>query len=266
MSFAEFKNALDKIASIQDRSEQSYYDKANRLVKKVHLQAVRQTLQLTNGLPTFIDAPVQDISVSYQYNANGQMLANSEDGSMEWSYYDQRGCKVACTEVARDNNGLSNTIIPLTYYGNNAHGQTVLTTRFQQGAKPIQAGSIPEPIAADPADQQEKRLYDARGKLQWKQSNQQLPQGFTYTANGKPARQWWTLSNWLQKAENQYETKVHLDEKYFQYDAQNRAISVEVRRDTQTIKLTAQPMMRLIKQSWKAKNPKKCIFIDALMY
>ncbi|HEY2566089.1 MAG TPA: hypothetical protein VGH95_00015, partial [Candidatus Aquirickettsiella sp.] len=239
LSFAELKNALDKIASIQDCNEQSYYDKANRLIKKVRLQVVRQILQLTAGLPSFTDATPQDISVSYQYNANGQMIAKTlEDGSVEWSFYDARGCKLAQTDVPRDNAGYSNVIIPLTYYANNAHGQTVLTTRFQQGAKPVQAGCIPEPVAADPAAQQEKRLYDARGKLQWKQSNQQLPQGFSYTANGKPTRQWWTLTNWEQKTPKegiQYEAKIHLDEKYFQYDAQNRAISIEVRRDTQTV-------------------------------
>ena len=219
MPFAELKNALDKIASIQDRSEQSYYDKANRLIKKVRLQVVRQTLQLTAEIPSFTDATPQDISVSYQYNANGQMLAKTlADGSVEWSFYDARGCKLAQTDVPRDNAGHSKLIIPLSYYGNNAHGQTVLTTRFQQGAKPVKAGSIPEPVAVDPADQQEQRLYDARGKLQWKQSNQQLPQGFSYTANGKLARQWWTLTNWQQKPPKegiQYEAKIHLDENIF---------------------------------------------------
>ncbi len=234
LSFAELKNALDKIATKEDRSDQFYYDKENRLVKKVRLQTIRQTLQLTGGLPTFTDAPSQDISVSYQYNANGQMIAKTlEDGSIEWNYYDPRGCKVAQTEVARDNQGLSNSIIPLTYYDNNAHGQTVLTIRFKQGAKPVKAGSRPEFIIEDPTDQQELRLYDARGKLQWKQFNQQIPRGFSYTANGKIAREWWILSNWV--LNQVYEKRAHLDEKYFQYDAQNRAISVTVRRDSQTI-------------------------------
>ena len=260
LPFAELKNAFDKIASTQDRSEQFSYDKANRLVKKVRLEVVRQTLQLTGGLPTFTDAPAQAISVSYQYNANGQMLAKTlEDGSIEWSYYDQRGCKVAQTEVARDNHGLSNSIIPLSYYGNNAQGQTVLTTRFQQGAKPVKAGRIPEPVATDPADQQEQRLFDARGKLQWKQSNQQIPQGFSYTANGKPARQWWTLSNWQQKEGNQYETKLHLDEKYFQYDAQNRAISVEVRRDAQTVETNCTAYDAFDQAIMEGEKPEKMV-------
>ncbi|MFZ2486274.1 MAG: hypothetical protein WAW84_06770, partial [Candidatus Rickettsiella isopodorum] len=236
LSFTELKKALDKIASNQDRSDQFYYDKANRLVKKVRLQAVRQTLQLTDGLPTFTDTLPQDFSICYQYNANGQMIAKTlEDGSIEWTYYDQRGCKIAQTEVARDNAGHSDVIIPLNYYNFNAHGQLVLTTHFKQGAKPIIPGKIPEPIDRNPADQHELRQYDVRGKLQWKQSNQQIAQGFSYTENGKLTRQWWTLSNWQQKKGNQYETKVHLDEKHFQYDALNRAMSVEVRRDTQTI-------------------------------
>ncbi len=202
LSFTELKKALDKIASNQDRSDQFYYDKANRLVKKVRLQAVRQTLQLTDGLPTFTDTLPQDFSICYQYNANGQMIAKTlEDGSIEWTYYDQRGCKIAQTEVARDNAGHSDVIIPLNYYNFNAHGQLVLTTHFKQGAKPIIPGKIPEPIDRNPADQHELRQYDVRGKLQWKQSNQQIAQGFSYTENGKLTRQWWTLSNWQQKRE-----------------------------------------------------------------
>ncbi|OIZ98243.1 hypothetical protein BEV13_06920 [Rickettsiella grylli] len=236
LPFEELKQALDKIASPTDRQEQFYYDKANRLIKKVRVQAIRQTLQVTDGLPTFTDTSPHDLSVSYQYNANGQMIAKTlEDGSVEWHYYDARGCKLAQTEVVRDNAGYSNVIIPLTYYGHNAHGQIVLTTRFQHGAKPVQAGSIPEPVAVDSADQHEKRIYDARGKLQWKQSNQQRPQGLTYTAHGKLARQWWTLTNWQQKEGNQYETKIHLDEKFFYYDAHQRVVRVDIRRDTKTV-------------------------------
>ncbi|WP_342146122.1 hypothetical protein [Rickettsiella endosymbiont of Aleochara curtula] len=235
LPFVELKNAFDKIAAKEDRTDQFYYDKANRLVKKVRLQAIRQTLQLTGGLlPTFTDAPAQDISVSYQYNGNGQIISKTlEDGSMEWSFYDRRGCKNAQTDMPRDNHGFTNVIVPLTYHEHNAHGQTVLTTRFKTGTLPVTPGSLPKPLATDPADQQELRLFDGRGKLQWKQSNQQIPRGFSYNANGKPARQWWTLSNWV--VNQVYEKRVHLDEKYFQYDAQNRAITVEVRRDSQTI-------------------------------
>ena len=239
LSFAELKTALDKMATPEDRSEQFYYDKANRLVKKVRLQAIRQTLVLTHGLPAFSDAPPQDLSIGYQYNANGQQIAKTlEDSSTEWRYYDQRGCRVAQTEVARDNAGHSNILIPLSYFSHNAHGQIVLTRHFKQGAQPITPGEIPEPMASDPEDQQELRLYDARGNLQWKQTNQQIPQGFSYTAHGKPARQWWTLSHWQQTEANQYETKVHLDEKFFQYDAHNRPIQVELRRDAQTVDTT----------------------------
>ena len=237
LSFVQFKTALDKIVSKEDRSDQFYYDKANRLVKKARLQAIRQTLQLTNGLPTFTDAPAQDISVSYQYNGSGQMIAKTlEDGNIEWSFYDPRGCKVAQIDVPRDNNKFTNTIVPLTYYDNNPHGQTGLITRFIKGTLPVLPGHFPKPIAFDPADQRDTRLYDARGKLQWKQVDQRLPRGFSYTANGKPARQWGTLSSWV--LNQVYEKRVHLDEKYFQYDALNRAISVEVRRDAQTVETT----------------------------
>ena len=114
----------------------------------------------------------------------------------------------------------------------------MLTRHFKQGAQPITPGEIPEPMSSDPEYQQEIRLYDARGNLQWKQTNQQIPQGFSYTAHGKPARQWWTLSHWQQTEANQYETKVHLDEKFFQYDAHNRPIQVELRRDAQTVETT----------------------------
>jgi YD repeat-containing protein len=238
-AFVDFSHAIDQIISTADRCEQFYYDLAGRLLKKIREQVVYQTLQLTNGLPTFNDTSRQDISVTYQYNANGQVIAKTlEDGSIEWSYYDKRGFRLAQTDVPRNNQGLSSIIVPLTYYGNNAHGQIVLTTRFKQGTKPVIVDSFPQPLALDPSDQQEKKLFDARGKLQWKQNNQKTPTGFSYTANGKLARQWWSLTNWRQKEGNQYEYQTHIDEKYFQYDAQNRAISVEVRRDTQVIETT----------------------------
>jgi hypothetical protein len=85
--------------------------------------------------------PAQDISVSYQYNGNDQMIAKTlEDGGMEWSFYDPRGCKVAQIDVPRDNNKFTNTIVPLTYYDNNPHGQTGLITRFKTGTLPVTPG------------------------------------------------------------------------------------------------------------------------------
>ncbi|MFM2322307.1 MAG: hypothetical protein RLZZ225_460, partial [Pseudomonadota bacterium] len=238
-SLAKLHQALDQIASSEDRSDQFHYDQAGRLLKKVRQHAVRQTLQLTDGLPSLVDKSPQDLSVAFQYTPNGLVSAKIyEDGSIESSYYDKRGCRLAQTDVVRDNAGLSDPLQPLSYYGYNAHGQVVSTTRFKQGTKPAAADSFPQPLARDPADQQQLQLFDARGKLHWKQSAKQTLQGISYTANGKLARQWWTLSNWQQSEGNQYQQISDLDEKYFQYDAQDRTIRSEVRRNTQVVDTT----------------------------
>ncbi|MGB9087927.1 MAG: hypothetical protein WCB98_06125, partial [Candidatus Aquirickettsiella gammari] len=257
-SLGKLTQALDQMVSSDDRCDQFHYDKAGRLLKKVRKQAIRQTLQLADGLPSLVDKSPHDLSVAYQYNPNGLVSAKTyEDGSIEWHYYDKRGCRRAQTEVARDNAGLSDPVVPLTYYGNNAHGQVVSTTRFKQGTKPATADSFPQPLAFDPADQQQLQLFDVRGKLHWKQSAQQTLQGISYTANGKLARQWWTLSRWQQTEANQYQQVSDLDEKYFHYDAQDRTIRSEVRRNTQVVDITATRYDAFNQSVLEGKDPDK---------
>ena len=148
------------------------------------------------------------------------------------SYYDQRG-------LLHVEQGISFTtqdkvITPLIYYGVNAHGQRVRKIAYLNGAmdSKIDPAVWPKPIDPDPtADAVEIQLTDNRGKIIVQKAINGRLETKTYNETGQLARHYGPLSN--------YPDKVHLDEKRMIYDAMDRTIIIDLRRDNISQQQTA---------------------------
>lgn len=226
---------LTLTSSPSDKKYLNTYDLLGQLIKETRLNIVVQSLSFdVNNIPSLQDQALQNVCISYLYsNTQNKIAIIYEDQSPKYFYYNSRGDLIAATEVPRTSkgsNGQSITLVPLTYYGINSFGQTVLITRFKQGTSGANSAVLPQPIVLDPDDQQELTLFDNRGLACFKQDANNNVMGFTYLAISKlTAREYYPLTHNIPNNPK----IIHIDEKRYSYDAVNNPIQITIVRDQQ---------------------------------
>ncbi len=219
MTLAELDAIMNKNTSKKDRRFRFEYNLLNKKTKQTRVSVVRQTIEyaLINNkkVPKIINLPPCDISQTWEYDAESNLLASSDsfidDGSntaipaKKLNFYNALGNKVAKTDVPRkapaQDTLAEQILVPLTHYGLNAHGQTVETVKFYAGtAFPVDPNNIPKPISTSADDDQhELSVRDNRGLPSFKQDGNGNVEGATFTAattSKKIAREFWNLSAW----------------------------------------------------------------------
>jgi len=197
--------------SANDRNYAMTYDLLKQKTQETQANVVAQQTNITGpgtNIPEMNNLPAQPASLSYQYSRIQKMIAKTnEAGSTEYYYQDPRGIEIARAGIPRGG------LIPLTYTGNDAFGQSVLTTKFKLGTAVANTQTVPVPIALDPDDQTELKLFDVRGLASFTQNAEGFVSGHTYTQSGKTAREFYQLTNY---------SAVNMDEKRDNYDALDR--------------------------------------------
>ena len=196
---------LDKatVRSPDDRLQLLQYNALGKVSSKTASQVIRQERRYNGKIPYFVDLPPQDLTTSFQYNPlELQIAVTYEDGSAAYTFFDERALKIGQTEVPRqsqDVSGQTVTRVPLTHFGVNTAGQTVMEVRFKQGTKPVDPlhpEDLPQPLAADPEDQQKLTLYDLRGLAIARQDAEENVTGYTFSPTRQLAREWGYLTHW----------------------------------------------------------------------
>jgi YD repeat-containing protein len=207
-----------------DRHSSSEYNQLGQKTSDTaHSITVQELITNPDNTPDFHDLPAQDLTKYYQYNPTGKRIAvTHEDGSTEYTYCDARGTKIAETKVPRAS-GDENTLIPLTAYAVNVHGQTSKTTSYRKGTGHADGTKVPTPIdAADPANQTSRVAYDTRGLKNVTQDAEGHITNYAHTPTGQEARRWYTVTN---------TDGAHTDEKRTTFDELDKPVKIELLRD-----------------------------------
>ena len=227
MSIVDLDRAV--VASDQDRHFVTEYDLIGQQTADIQCQVVTQTLvegaSQTDPL-TFQDLPAADAVKRYRYNKIGKIVATTyEDGSIAYAYFNARGDRIASTEVPRqtyDASYASVTLIPLTDFGVNCHGQTVRTTMYHQGTAAADLSALPTPKAPDDDDRVTQEFFDIRGLSARTIDAEGVTVTFTRTRTGKVQAQSQPLTNWKGHSS---ETETHTVEQRYVYDILDREVS-----------------------------------------
>lgn len=210
-----------------------------------------QDIIFENKIPKLINNPQKkNIIFHYQYNRTEKDIIVSEytlnvdldpfttkpEGALiRCKYRNERDDIIAEAGEARkqlDTKGEpASTLIPLTHYGVNSHGQQVLAINFEMGTDKADLSEVPKPLKPSPGDQYTLSWLDKRGKTLVSQDPKKSQKGTTYTPLGNKARLWNLLSYWKLK-DDKFSTDQYVDEKRFNYDSiEDKPIKVEILRD-----------------------------------
>ncbi len=205
------------------------------------LNVVRQVVILdASGVPSLENKNYPKLLINgYEYDALSRKIAVlTSNGGIQRSFYNAVGNVIAQTEVEQTNNGLTAPVVPLTYFGVNAHGQSVLNQKFKAGAVLPVTDSFPKPLDPNAQDRIEMRLYDVRGKVLIEQDAIGNPKNTSYNRIGKTSRNWQQITNWVQAAKNSPSFSLaakHIDAKAYQYNDFGLASAEITTRDNNVI-------------------------------
>lgn len=228
----------------EDRIYKYDYDARGLKISETIVGVVTENFVLDEktGAPCLVSSVKTDLTKKWEYTASEKEACTiHEDGSKERKYYDERGIKIAETQVTRksqDENGGEVSITPLTRFRANACGQIgLIQTTARGGQDPEATTSVPELIAPTADDVHEEMLqHDSRGLVKLKQDPDKNLTGFTYTAARKTAREMTELTNPRNISPPDqpavFVNDTFVDEKQSQYDKCGCATKLTTLRDS----------------------------------
>jgi YD repeat-containing protein len=209
------------------------YDLRGQCIQEIRKDVVTQEITFGDkNVPIPHNLPAEDLTKTYGYSPVQKQIATTyEDGSTQYAYFDPRGLEIARTAVPRVNG--PSTLIPLTYFYNDAFGKQVGLTRFKTGTTSAGPTQLPPtPISTDPDDQTELKLFDIRGVPGFIQNAEGHTTGLTYSARRKLAREWNLRTG-------KYNNLKHIDEKRFAFDGLDHPVSMTILEDNKVFRISA---------------------------
>jgi len=228
---------LKKMVSLseKDRVYEYGYDKLDQCTSEKLIGVSYQILQLDEKtkVPT-LKTIKKDLTKSWEYTATGKIRkVTYEDDSFERKFYNECDIKIAETGVAcerKDSDGNKYTIIPLTIYKPNAHGQMSVIQTSTQGAE-VKDGEVVFPLSLKGKIIERITAHDNLGLPKMIQDAEKNSKGFTFTRTRKIAREIQDLTQWIQDEKKQLERTKHTDEKQYRFDKSDQINRVRTLRN-----------------------------------
>ena len=211
--------------AIEDQITDLNYDLRGDVVAKILQGYVGQALDLSQVKPSYHDLPPQNLITRFVYNPTQQRIVIIHpDGATERTYFNFRGDKIAYAGIAREQEASPTdanpkTLIPLTYFFPNVHGQVVAQIQYVNGTSAA-GDALPVPVKTDPQHDQTTLWYFAahgHGLLLAQQNAEEAVRAFTYTDVAKIAREFYQITNPVDK-------RVDMGEQRFEYSPQRRSV------------------------------------------
>lgn len=218
----------------KDRHTLTQHDIVGNPVEMTYKNADIQILQVVNDLPTLVNQVI-NLTVKQQFSPTGKLVQiTHEDGQSEYIYYDSRDLEIARTGIAfttLDDNNQTVKLIPLTYFGINAHGEQVKTLRFKLGAASAEVNQFPSPKGISSEDQEILEQFDPHGLVRFKQDAEKNLFANTYIGTKKLVRNWYALTNWkYDKTQSLFSPVYSIDENQIVYE-NNFPVCLTILRD-----------------------------------
>lgn len=205
----------------RDREFTYLCDLMGRRTQKILLNVTPAQLILAPGtnIPSLQNLPVQDVIKSWQYSPTGKVVAFTNAAKQTcFAYYDSTDLLIAQTGMPRTTLS-GKTLIPFTYYGNDAFGVAVAKTKYANGVSNPVVNQLPVAVLDPVNDQVELTLTNPRGKASVKQNEEGFPVFMTYTSANKEARHYNPITSTAPVAEQKKEPP-HVDMEFF-YGSRN---------------------------------------------
>jgi|GEM_PF-1536176 len=219
---------LDKVIDLSPKDRTYSYTYTLLGLKEADIQhnVVCQQLKLDGEHKPSVENVVYEslVTARYAYNKIGAKVSVTDAaGNTSYNYVDARGAVIAKADIPRmsyDEKGAPITLIPLTYYGINAHGQTVMNVRFKQGTAKADLGALPIPMAYDAKDQYQLEQINNLGLVIASQDAEMNVHFKAYGPTRKLLREWHKQTNWLVKSHwEENKLQGHVEETRYGLDA-----------------------------------------------
>jgi C1A family cysteine protease len=213
--------------STKDRTFKKEYDRLGQLISETRVGVVTQKLvkDEKTGIPTLQDQLPKDLKTSWEYSPTQKITKITyEDGSVERLFYDACDTKIAETKVPRESKDEKEnniTMVPLTLYKPNAHGQIAVVQKSTEGAvlNDSKQGFSLE-LKGDLI--QDIALHDNRGLTKTTQNALNNTKHFTYSPTRKIAREIQEVTTWTSDEKKTINKVKNIDEKQTKFDKQDR--------------------------------------------
>ncbi|MHB1221666.1 MAG: RHS repeat domain-containing protein, partial [Gammaproteobacteria bacterium] len=232
-SFSDLKSlvTLDE----KDRYYREEYDLAgNKIAELQENITVQEPAFSEHYIPGFKDVKVDACGKRFAYDAEGRLTETThENGKTTKSFHNARGDIIAEMGIPFTREDEHRTLLtPLVTYGVNAFSQINKKTQHHANHN-INVPADAESLAFDPDDLTELSLHDKRGLVQLHQNAEKKLKASTYTRSKKRAREFYATTTFIPNGKTQDLTNVehHIDEKQFEYDAEDRTTSSRSLRD-----------------------------------
>jgi YD repeat-containing protein len=173
-----------------DRTTTWAYDKLNRKTSETKVDATYYSSSTTTSVSTANG----NLTTTYGYDAVGNLTRTTDAaGGITYTYYDELGRIRAVAAPSRTSTTNGATLVPLVEFMRDAYGNVIAKyDRVNTATSVTETGYA---IAGSTADRVTRTLFDTSGNARQVQDAQGYQRYSAYTADGKLAKSWQTVTD-----------------------------------------------------------------------